>query len=99
MASHRDDASRGRPGEGRASAESLQVEDEQAVKDKTSGHSAPPRAGRTGQGAKAERPADSRARHGTEGATEPGRKQKAPSPAATEGDASGASAAPVVRRP
>lgn len=83
MASHRKPAANLTSLPGRASAESLRMEEEQPVKDKT-GSDAGPRAGRTGTGAKAERPADSRAHKIEENKqAEPTRDRgKPPSPAA-----------------
>ena len=88
MASHRNAASRTVVEPGHACADALPVEQEQPVNDKTPSDSSPPHAGRTGNaGARAERPADSRAHKGNN-ASEPARKGKAPSPAA-RGDAPG----------
>lgn len=96
MASHRNAASRPSSGEGRASAEALPLGDE-PLNEKTPGDSAPPRAGRTGnRGAKAERPADGRARKSSSGA-EP-RGEKPPSPAAKK-NPRGADATQPPREP
>lgn len=84
MASDRN-ASRASDAQGRASAEALHVDEAQPAKDKGGSDSTPPRAGRTGHlGAKAERPAENRARKTSEGDAEPTRGGKPPSPAASE---------------
>ena len=83
MASHRTTAANLTRLAGRASAGSLRLEEEQPAKDK-SGSDSGPRAGRTGTGAKAERPADSRSHKIDETRqAEPTRERgKPPSPAA-----------------
>jgi hypothetical protein len=84
MASHRNTASHSPAGAGRAAADAEPLEKPQEGKDRTASDSAQPYAGRTGKGgAKAERPADSRLRRGSNGAAEPPRDGKIPPPAAT----------------
>lgn len=83
MASHHRPAANLTSLPGRAAAEALRMEEEQPAKDKT-GSVTGPRAGRTGSGAKAERPADSRSHKIDETRqAEPTRDRgKPPSPAA-----------------
>ena len=86
MASHRNAASSTSDPEGRASADAPPAGQSQAAKEKPGSDSTPPRAGRTGNlGARAERPAENRAHKTCNGEVDPVRRDKAPSPAAKDG--------------